>query len=63
MKLTLNTEKMPEGTFSFIVNGDGQVPSSGDKNRNIRCVYPSNAVKITVEAKEKKDTPDKAKAK
>jgi len=52
---SISTEKMPEGTFSFIVNGDGQVPSAADKARNIRCVYPSNPVRITVDPKPGKD--------
>lgn len=49
-KLTINTDKMPEGTFSFLVNGDGQVPVGKDK-KNKRCVYPSNTVKVTVQPK------------
>ncbi|HVR84658.1 MAG TPA: PPC domain-containing protein, partial [Planctomycetota bacterium] len=55
VKFTISTDKMPEGTFSFIVNGDGQVPSALDKGKNIRCVYPSNPVRITVEPKAPKD--------
>ena len=50
--LSVATDKMPEGTFSFIVNGDGQVPSPADKAKNIRCVYPSNTVTITVRPKD-----------
>ncbi len=31
-EFTLNTDKMPPGTFSFVINGDGQVPATeGDK--------------------------------
>jgi hypothetical protein len=59
VKVTLATDKMPEGTFSFIVNGDGQVPSTLDKSKNVRCVYPSNSVTITVEPKENRDAPAK----
>ncbi|HLY12649.1 MAG TPA: PPC domain-containing protein [Planctomycetota bacterium] len=55
VKLSVATDKMPEGTFSFIVNGDGQVPSAADKGKNIRCVYPSNPVRIIVEPKAAKD--------
>jgi len=55
VKLSVATDKMPEGTFSFIVNGDGQVPSVADKGKNIRCVYPSNPVRITIEPKPAKD--------
>jgi hypothetical protein len=55
VKVTIDTNKLPEGTFSFIVQGDGQVPINKDKSRNLRCVYPSNPVKITVEAKEPKE--------
>jgi len=55
VKFTIATDKMPEGTFSFIVNGDGQVPSAQDKGKNIRCVYPSNSIRITVDPKPSKD--------
>jgi hypothetical protein len=55
VKFTIATDKMPEGTFSFIVNGDGQVPSALDKGKNIRCVYPSNSIRITVDPKPSKD--------
>jgi len=37
------------------VNGDGQVPSAQDKGKNIRCVYPSNSIRITVDPKPSKD--------
>ena len=47
--LTLNTDKMPAGTFSFVINGDGQVPATEGDKKNIRCVYPSNSVKVTIE--------------
>lgn len=50
-KLTLKTDKMKEGVWSFTVSGDAQVPV--DK-KNIRCVYPSNIIKITIESKEVK---------
>ncbi len=53
-ELTISTEKMPPGTFSFLINGDGQVPSGETDKKNIRCVYPSNAVKLTVEVAPKK---------
>jgi hypothetical protein len=59
VKFSISTEKMSEGTFSFIVNGDGQVPSVLDKGKNIRCVYPSNSVRITVDPKPAKDAPAK----
>jgi hypothetical protein len=55
VKFSISTEKMAEGTYSFIVNGDGQVPSAADKGKNIRCVYPSNPVRITVDPKPGKD--------
>jgi hypothetical protein len=48
-KLSLKTDKMKEGVYSFTVSGDAQVPV--DK-RNIRCVYPSNIIKVTVTPKE-----------
>ena len=50
-KLTIATDKMKEGTYSFLVNGDGQVPSDG---KNVRCIYPSNAIKVTIEPKKAK---------
>lgn len=50
--LVLKTDKIPVGTFSFLINGDGQVPSTKDKN--IRCVYPSNTVTVTIEPKNAK---------
>ncbi|MBI3874918.1 MAG: hypothetical protein HY300_02935 [Verrucomicrobia bacterium] len=53
-ELTISTEKMPPGTFSFLINGDGQVPAGETDKKNVRCVYPSNAVKVTVEAAPKK---------
>jgi phage tail sheath gpL-like len=55
-KLTLATDKMKEGTYSFIVNSEGQVPNS-DKNadkKNIRVIYPSNPIKVTIEPKSSK---------
>ena len=50
-KLTIATDKMREGTYSFLVNGDGQVPVEG---KNTRCIYPSNAIKVTVLPKKAK---------
>lgn len=50
-KLSLKTEKMKDGIWSFNVSGDAQVPV--DK-KNIRCVYPSNIITITIEPKEAK---------
>ena len=44
-KVTIATDKMKEGTYSFLINGDGQVPVDG---KNTRCIYPSNAIKVTV---------------
>ncbi len=49
-KVALATDKMKEGVYSFILNAEAQVPS-GDKK--IRVIYPSNPIKITVEAKAK----------
>ena len=49
-KLTIKTDKMKDGVWSFIVGGDAQVPAADKKN--IRCVYPTNSIKITVEPKE-----------
>jgi hypothetical protein len=50
-KLSLKTEKIKPGLYSFTISGDAQVPV--DK-KNIRCVYPSNIVTLTVEPKEEK---------
>lgn len=54
-KLTLKTDKMKEGTFSFTVSGDAQVPI--DK-RNVRVVYPSNSIKVTIEPKDPPKPPE-----
>jgi hypothetical protein len=64
VKITISTEKVPEGTFSFVLNADGQVPTEKDKSKNIRSLFPSNAVKLTVEPKDPpkeapKDAPKK----
>ena len=48
-KLTIpTTDKMKEGVYSFIINAEAQVPT-GDKKT--RVIYPSNPLRITVEAK------------
>ena len=50
-KITLaTTDKIKEGTYSFIINSESQVP---DGDKKIRCIYPSNPIKVTVEAKAK----------
>lgn len=43
------TDKLKEGTYSFIINAESQVPTEGDKK--IRVIYPSNPLKITVAGK------------
>ena len=45
-----NEAKIKEGTYSFIINSESQVP---DGDKKIRCIYPSNPIKVTVEAKAK----------
>jgi hypothetical protein len=40
------TDKLKEGTYSFIINSESQVPDAGDKKT--RVIYPSNPLKITV---------------
>jgi hypothetical protein len=40
------TDKLKEGTYSFIINSESQVPEGGDKKT--RVIYPSNPLKITV---------------
>ena len=53
-KLTLTpTDKMKEGVYSFIINSESQVP---DGDKKIRCIYPSNPIKVTVEPKTAKVT-------
>lgn len=48
-KLTLpTTDKMKEGVYSFVINAEAQVPVADKK---LRVIYPSNPLKITVEAK------------
>ncbi len=42
------TDKLKAGTYSLIINSEAQVPS-GDKK--IRCIYPSNAIRLTVTGK------------
>ena len=44
------TDKMKAGVYSLIINSESQVP---DGDKKIRCIYPSNAFKVTVEAKGK----------
>jgi hypothetical protein len=53
-KLQLDTAKLEPGRYSFIINGEGQVPfeeKPGNK-RNIRCVYPTNSIQLEVLPKE-----------
>ncbi len=40
------TDKLREGTYSFILNSESQVP--GSDNKKIRVIYPSNPITITV---------------
>ncbi len=50
------TDKIPPGTYSFLINGDGQVPVKDDRgnSRNVRCVYPTNTVTLTIKPKPSK---------
>jgi hypothetical protein len=41
VKFSISTEKMVEGTYSFIVNGDGQVPSTRTKGRTSAASIPA----------------------
>jgi len=43
------TDKLKEGTYSFIINSESQVPNGTEKKT--RVIYPSNPLKITVAAK------------
>jgi hypothetical protein len=51
-KLSIDSTQIPPGTYSFLVNGDGQVPvkQADGSSKNVRCVYPSNTVTVTVTA-------------
>ena len=46
-KVAIDTAKMKEGTYSFILNAEAQVPT-GDKKT--RVIYPSNPMRVTVTA-------------
>ena len=52
-KLKLDSAKIPPGTYSFLVNGEAQVPikEANGNSKNVRCVYPSNTVTLTVRPK------------
>jgi hypothetical protein len=49
-KVSIDTAKMSPGTYSFLINGDAQVPVAQPTGaaKNIRCVYPSNTVTVTI---------------
>jgi hypothetical protein len=52
--LKLDTAKIAPGMYSFILNGEAQVPfeeKPGSK-KNIRCLYPTNAVTFEILPKE-----------
>ncbi len=54
-KMQLNTDKLAPGVYSFILNGEGQVPyeeKPGANKKNIRCIYPTNPITVEVLAKE-----------
>jgi hypothetical protein len=49
-KLTVaTTDKLKEGTYSFIINAEAQVPNGTEKKT--RVIYPSNPLRITVAGK------------
>ncbi|MDR3635881.1 MAG: PPC domain-containing protein [Isosphaeraceae bacterium] len=52
-RVKIATDQVPPGTYSFLINGDGQVPvkDAGGNSRNIRCVYPTNTIKLTITPK------------
>ncbi|HTU26265.1 MAG TPA: PPC domain-containing protein [Pirellulales bacterium] len=55
-KVTITTDKVPPGTYSIAINGEGQVPferKSGQKD-TIRCVLPSNLITFTILPKDAK---------
>ncbi|MCE9606502.1 MAG: hypothetical protein K8U03_16545 [Planctomycetia bacterium] len=49
-KVSIDTAKMAPGTYSFLINGDAQVPVAQPTGpaKNVRCVYPSNTVTVTI---------------
>ena len=55
-KIKIETAQLQPGTYSIIVNGDGQVPvkDKNGKEQNRRCVYPSNPITITINPAPKK---------
>ncbi len=55
-KLTVATEKVPPGTYSMAINGEGQVPfeRAVGQRETIRCVLPSNLVTFTILPKDVK---------
>jgi hypothetical protein len=55
-KIKIETAQLQPGTYSIIVNGDGQFPvkDKNGKEQNRRCVYPSNPITITINAAPKK---------
>ncbi len=55
-RVKISTDQIPPGTYSFLINGEAQVPvkSAGGNSRNVRCVYPTNAVSLTVQPKSSK---------
>lgn len=52
--VVIKTDGMPPGTYSFVISGEAQVPyerKPGEK-QDVRCVYPSNPITITVNPKQ-----------
>ena len=49
-KVSIDTTKMSPGSYSFLINGDAQVPVAQPTGapKNVRCVYPSNTVTVTI---------------
>ena len=52
-RVKIPTDRVPPGTYSFLINGEGQVPvkDARGNSRNIRCVYPTNTVTLTITPK------------
>ena len=55
-RVKIATDQIPPGTYSFLINGEAQVPvkHANGNSQNIRCVYPSNAVRLTIQPKPSK---------
>ncbi len=49
----IDSGSIPPGDYSFLIDGDGQVPikNAGGGSRNVRVVLPSNTIDLTIKPK------------